>query len=84
MSCLIETQHLKELLFTDKSVTIHGRNLQVWIKGCTDYIIDHITDYITDIVKDIFKIRNLTYNFRSDSSFAARNFKFANNESKII
>ena len=61
----------EELLNTDKSVTIHHRNLQVLATEL--YKVHHILT--PELMKDIFKKRNVTYSFRKNSTFEIRNIK---------
>ena len=55
----------EELLNIDKSVTIHHRNLQVLAAEL--YKVHH--GLAAEPMNDIFKIRNVTYNFRKNSTF---------------
>ena len=62
----------EELLNLDKSITIHHRNFQVLATEL--YNIDH--GLAPELMNDIFKKRNVTYNFRKNSTFETRNIKF--------
>ena len=59
----------EELLNIDKSVTIHHRNLQVLATEL--YKVHH--GLVPELMNDIFKKRNVTYNFRKNSTFETRN-----------
>ena len=59
----------EELLNIDKSVTIHHRNLQVLATEL--YKVHH--GLAPEPMNDIFKIRNVTYSFRKNSSFETKN-----------
>ena len=59
----------EELLNIDKSVTIHHRNLQVLARE--SYKVDH--GLAPELMNNIFKKRNVTYNFRKNSTFETRN-----------
>ena len=61
----------EELLNIDKSVTIHHRNLQVLATEL--YKVRH--RLAPELINDIFKKRNVTYNFRKNSTFETRNIK---------
>ena len=61
----------EELLNIDKSVTIHHRNLQVLATEL--YKVRH--GLAPELINDIFKKRNVTYNFRKNSTFETRNIK---------
>ena len=61
----------EELLNIDKSVTIHHRNLQVLATEL--YKVHH--GLAPELMNDIFKKRNVTYNFRKNSTFETRNIK---------
>ena len=59
----------EELINIDKSGTIHYRNLQVLATEL--YKVRH--GLAPELTKDIFKKRNVTYNFRKNSTFETRN-----------
>ena len=61
----------EELLNIDKSVTIHHRNLQVLATEL--YKVHH--GLAPELMNNIFKKRNVTYNFRKNSTFETRNIK---------
>ena len=61
----------EELLNMGKSVTIHHRNLQVLATEL--YKVHH--GLAPELMNDIFKKRNVTYNFRKNSTFETRNIK---------
>ena len=55
----------EELLNIEKSVTIYYRNLQVLATEL--YKVHHVL--APELMNDIFKERNITYNFRKNSTF---------------
>ena len=61
----------EELLNKGKSVTIHHKNLQVLTTEL--YKVHH--GLAPELMNDIFKKRNVTYNFRKNSTFETRNIK---------
>ena len=61
----------EELLNTDKSVTIHHRNLQVLATEL--YKVHH--GLACELMNKFFKKRNVTYNFRKNLTFETRNIK---------
>ena len=63
----------EELLNIDKSVTIYHRNLQVLV---TELYKVHHGLLALELMNDIFKKRNVTHDFRKNSTFETRNIKF--------
>ena len=61
----------EELLNIDKSVTNYHRNLHVLVTEL--YKVHH--GLAPELMNDIFKKRNVTYNFRKNSTFETRNIK---------
>ena len=61
----------EEVLNIDKSVTIYHRNLQVLATEL--YKVRH--GLAPELINDIFEKRNVTYNFRKNSTFETRNIK---------
>ena len=61
----------EEILNLDKSVTIQHRTLQVIPTEL--YKVHHAL--APELMSDIFKKRNVTYNFRKNSTFETRNIK---------
>ena len=61
----------EELLNIDKSVTIHKRNLQ--LLATEFYREQH--GLALELMNDIFKKRNVTYNFRKNSTFNIQQYK---------
>ena len=61
----------EELLNIDKSVTTYHRNLHVLVTEL--YKVHH--GLAPELMNDIFKKRNVTYNFRKNSTFETRNLK---------
>ena len=72
LSMMIGSQHSKNYL-TDKSVTIYHRNLQVL---ATELYKVHHGLLALELMNDIFKKRNVTHDFRKNSTFETRNIKF--------
>ena len=62
----------EELLNIDKSVTIYHRNLQVL---ATELYKVHHGLLALELMNDIFKKRNVTHDFRKNSTFETRNIK---------
>ena len=65
----------EELFNIDKSVTIHQRNLQVLATELYKVYLG----LAPELMNDIFKKRNVTYNFRKNSTFETRNIKSVDN-----
>ena len=61
----------EELLNIDKSVTAHHRNLQVLATELNK--VHH--GLVPELMNDIFKKRNVTYSFKTNSTFETRNIK---------
>ena len=61
----------EELVNKGKSVTIHHKNLQVFTTEL--YKVRH--RLAPELINDIFKKRNVTCNFRKNSTFETRNLK---------
>ena len=62
---------LQELRNINKSVSIHHINLQVLATEL--YKVRH--GLTPELMNDVFKKRNVTYNFRKNSTFETRNVK---------
>ena len=71
---------LEELLNINKSVSIHHINLQVLATEL--YKVRH--GLTPELMNDIFKKRNVTYNFRKNSTFETRNIKSVYYDSETI
>ena len=70
----------EELLNIDKSVTIHHRNLQMLVTEL--YKVHH--GLAPERMNNIFKKRDVTYNFRNNSTFETRNIKSVYSVSETI